>query len=297
MQPHPLLLIAAEILSIALVTGFTPSSSPVRIAVLGLLGLCVWKAILTCRDHIPRNPWAAFVAGYLATFLLHYTSTAVLSRWSFENQGPSPITAASEERQGAMSGNIDGKLRKRRTSNDGLRATFWDRLRFGLQVATSFRYIGTPYQVRNVPYFSASDPSYIPSRANFLSRKATIFLLSFTVLDLINLGADPGLDFSPETIPLFTRVRHITGQQLLTRLITTLGYGIAVCSFQQLVHSLTALIDVGFGFSKAESWRPLLGSPKEAYTVRRFWGFVIAFLSQSIISISISRMSDAEFIK
>lgn len=280
MQPHPLLLLVVEILSIALVTGFTPSSSPLRIAVLVLLSLCVWRGISACTDHISRNPWAAFVAGYLATFLLHYASTAVLSRWSFDEQGPSPINAASAERQGAKSGTIiNGKPGRKRSADDGVRATFWNRLKFGFQVAISFRYIGTPSQARNVPHFSASDPGYVPSRSNFLSRKAVIFLISFTVLDLINLGADPPLDFSPETIPFFTRVSHVTGQQLLTRLITTLGYGIAVCSFQQLIHSIAALIDIGFGFSKVESWRPLLGSPEEAYTIRRFWGSVTALIS------------------
>lgn len=280
MEPHPLLLLAAEILSIALVTGFTPPSSPLRIAVLVLLSLCVWRAIPTCTEQISRNPWAAFVAGYLATFLIHYASTAVLSRWSFDDQGPSPISAPSVESRGAKSGTIiNGKPGRKRSADDDLVATFWDRLKFGFQVATTFRYIGTPYQARNVPHFSASDPNYVPSRLNFLSRKAIIFLLSFTVLDLTNLGADVPLDFSPETIPLFTRVSHVTGQQLLTRLMTTLGYGIAVCSFQQLIHSIWALIDVGFGFSKVESWRPLLGSPEEAYTIRRFWGFVTAFIS------------------
>lgn len=268
MQQHPLFLLAAEILSTALVIGFTPSSSPLRFIFLVLLSLCVCTAIPTCTDHIPRNPWAAFVAGYLATLLLQYISTAVLGRWSFDNQGPRPLNAASAE---SKSGNLYKLPRS-------LRATFWDRLKFGFQVTTSFRYIGTPYQVRNLPHFSASDPSYIPSRSKFLSRKAIIFLVSFSVLDLISLSADPQLDFSPETIPLFTRVGHITSQQLLTRLITTLGYGIAVCSFQQLVHSIVALIDVGFGFSKVESWRPLFGSPGEAYTLRRFWGFVVAFL-------------------
>lgn len=282
MPLHPLFLLAIEILSIALVTGFTPSSSPFRIVVLVPLCLSVWRAIPTCTDHIPRNPWAAFVAGYLATFLLHYTSTAVLSRWSFDNQGPNPINVALAERHTAKSGTIiDGKPGRQRSANDGLRATFWDRLKFGFQVATSFRHIGTPYQVKNVPPFSSSDPNYIPSRSNFLCRKGIILLISFTVLDLINLGADPPLDFSPQTIPLFARMSHVTGQQLLTRLITTLGYGIAVCSFQQLAHSIVALIDVGFGFSKVEFWRPMFGSPWEAYTLRRFWGFVIDFLSQS----------------
>ena len=60
-----------------------------------------------------------------------------------------------------------------------------------------------------------------------------------------------------------------------------LGYGIAVCSFQQLAHSIAALLDVRFGFSKVEFWRPLFGSPGEAYTLRRFWGFVIDLPSQS----------------
>lgn len=279
MEPHPLLFLAAEILSIALVTGFTPPSSPLRIAVLVLLSLCVWRAISTCTDQISRNPWAAFVAGYLATFLIHYASTAVLSRWNFDDQGPTPINALSVKRRGAKSGTItNGKPGRKRSADDDLLATSWDRLKFGFQVATTFRYIGTPYQARNVPHF-ASDSNYVPSRLNFLSRRAIIFLISFTVLDLTSLGADVPLDFSPETIPLFTRMSHVTGQQLLTRLMTTLGYGIAVCSFQQLLHSIWALIDVGFGFSKVESWRPLFGSLEEAYTIRRFWGFVTAFIS------------------
>lgn len=274
MEPHPLIFLGAEILSIALVIGFTPPSSSLRIAVLVLLSLCVWRAISTCTDQISRNPWAAIVAGYLATFLIHYASTAVFCRWSFDNQGPSPNNVLSLERRGAKSGTItNGKPGSKRS------ATSWDRLKFGFQVATTFRYIGTPYQARNVPHFSASDSNYVPSRLNFLSRKAIIFLISFTVLDLTSLGADVPLDFSPETIPLFTRMNHVTGQQLLTRLMTTLGYGIAVCSFQQLLHSIWALIDVGFGFSKVESWRPLFGSVEEAYTIRRFWGFVTTFIS------------------
>ena len=103
MQPHPLFLHAIEILSIALVTGFTSSSSPLCIFILIFLSLSVWIAIPICTDHISRIPWAALVAEYLATFHLHYASTAVLSRSSFDNQGPTPINATSAERQGVKS--------------------------------------------------------------------------------------------------------------------------------------------------------------------------------------------------
>ena len=152
--------------------------------------------------------------------------------------------------------------------------TLGARLKFGFLAATSFRYSGMPYEVRNVPRFSAQDPNFVPSRKEFLRRKAITILICYLVLDFLSLGADPesnAINFSPKRVPLFTRLGDVTGQELIMRLFVTLGFGAGVYSFQTGIQSIFALVDVGLGLSEVKSWRPMFGSPWDAYTVRRFW--------------------------
>lgn len=278
---HPALLLVAVVSANTLVIGFTSPSSTIRIAILPCLLLLVGKALPTCAEIIHNGPWAAFVGGYLATFVLQYISTALLSRWSFEEDGPSPV-ALPQEQGTKPGGDIkQEKSNKKRSPRD----TFGAHLKFGFLIATSFRYSGTPHEVKNVPNFSAEDRTFIPSRAVFLRQKAKEFFFCYLVLDLLNLGADPaGTDtdlYSPETIPLLTRLSSLPGEQLIIRLFVTLGFGLGVCCFQQGVHSLTAFIDVGLRLSEVKTWRPEFGSLSEAYTVRRFWRLVVTSIRDS----------------
>ncbi|MCJ1267838.1 hypothetical protein MMC22_007724 [Lobaria immixta] len=207
-----------------------------------------------------RSPWAAFVGGFSITFLLQYISAALLSRWSFTTSGPS--TAPSPQ-------NLKPD-REKNTAGELLGA----RLKFGFLAATSFRHTDTPYEVKNVPHFSAQDPNYVPSRTEFLRRKVITILICYLVLDLLSLDADAetnSINFSPEKIPLFTRLGDVTGKELLMRLFATLGFGACVYIFQTGVQSIFALLDVGLGMNEVKSWRPMFGPPRDAYTLRRFW--------------------------
>lgn len=169
-----------------------------------------------------------------------------------------------------------GKKLKMKTKN-----SIWARAKLGFLITTSFRFTGTPYEVKNVPHFSSRDPSYIPSRREFLRQKAITALTCYLILNLFSLfSSDPATNaaaaaaanYSPAMIPIFARLSQVSSQELIKRLITTLGAGFGAYCFQLGVHSFVAFLDVGLGMSEVRYWRPLFGSLKEAYTVRRFWG-------------------------
>jgi hypothetical protein len=93
-------------------------------------------------------------------------------------------------------------------------------------------------------------------------------------LDLFGLFSDPttnAASFSPEMIPFFARLDQVSSQEVIRRLVTTLGVGFGVYCVELGVHSIVAFLDVGLGISEVQQWRPLFGSLKDAYTVRRFW--------------------------
>ena len=268
MQLHPGLLLVTQVLLIVTVTGFTSPSSIIRLSLLPIMAIFSWSIVLTSLETMHRGPWAAFVGGYSLTFLLQYISTALLSRWSFVTSGPSSDTSAQDLRQDR------DRTQKAVPEMINISETLGARLKFGFLAATSFRYCGMPYEVRNVPRFSAQDPDFVPSKKEFLRRKAITVLICYLVLDLFSLGADPesnAINLSPQLVPLFTRLGDVTGQQLIMRLFVTLGWGAGIYTFQTGVQSLFALIGVGLGLNEVKSWRPMFGSPWDAYTLRRFW--------------------------
>ncbi|MCJ1422995.1 hypothetical protein MMC29_000876 [Sticta canariensis] len=265
---HPGLLLVTQVVLIVAVTGFTSPSSIIRLSLLPFMALCSWSIVLTSLKSMHRGPWAAFVGGSSLTFLLQYISTALLSRWSFVTSGPSSGTPPQDLKQDR------DRTQEAVPEMKNISETLGARLKFGFLAATSFRYSGTPYEVRNVPRFSAQDPNFAPSRKEFLRRKAITILICCLALDFLNLGADPesnAINLSPERVPLFTRLSDVTGQELIMRLFVTLGFGAGVYIFQTGIQSIFALVDVGLGLSEVKSWRPLFGSPWDAYTVRRFW--------------------------
>lgn len=268
MQLHPVLLLVAEIVFIVIATGFTSPSSMIRMFLLPFVAICSWLAVCTSLEKMHRAPWAAFMGGHSITFLLQYISIALLSRWSFMTSGPSTGTSQDLQRDHRHS---TDKTVDRKNNVSG---TLGARLKFGFLAATSFRYSSTRYEVKNVPHFSAQDPNYIPSKTEFLRRKAITILVCYLVLDVLSLGADPEtnrLEFSPEKIPLLTRLGEVTGKELVLRVLVTLGFGVGVISIQTGAQSIVAVVDVGLGMSEVKSWHPLFGSPRDAYTLRRYW--------------------------
>ena len=265
---HPVIFYLLEQLMIILILGFTSADSILRPAFLPLLVACVWKVTSICLETIHRIPWAAFAGGAIICNLLGYVESALISKWTFEAQGPT--SSAGPEPLQAMHG---GSAITTQTCG----GNFWERCRFGYFATTSSRNIGTPHVVKNTPTFSSDNPNYIPSRTAFLYRKAIIIVLAFLTLDLASQAAQP-LDhnivfFSVEAVPIFTGNReNLTFEKIISRLVTVLAYWVCLYLAMDGFISLISFVFVALGIDDVRLYRPNFGPIGEAYSVRQFWG-------------------------
>lgn len=257
---HPVTLILIQVATIAFAVGFTSSSSIVRLAGLPILLGCVWLAVPTCSERLPRTFWANVLGATSVSYLLQYIDVALLSKWTFEADGP---TVRSDR---------EGKKNKAHTG------TVWERLRFGLLLASNCRYVGTPYAVKNIPLFSSGDPSYVPSRATFLRRTVGRMTFCYLLLDIFtSLGSQPeqnAIMFSPAAVRFLKRYNELSAEQVIIRIMSTMLFWISGYCVLQVLQGILAAVAVGTGLDKVESWRPNFGQLAEAYTVRQFWRYV-----------------------
>ena len=263
MLANPLILLLVQFMATALIIGFTTPTSVLRVAALPLVATCCAICVASSKAFLARSPWAATVGGYSVTYLLQYIALALLSGCSYEADGPDSALAP---RHGAE--REDGG--KPRTAYRAFRSRF----AFGVSAASSFRWVGTKREVKNVPHFSASDPSYVPARGKFLCHAAARILACYLVIDLMGLGHDVEanmVNFDSTKIPFFTRLGEVSLAEFFTRLFVTLGAGLGIYCCQQGLQSILAFTTVALGLSKPEDWRPRFGAMRDAYTIRRFW--------------------------
>lgn len=264
MLPNPILLLFIQYTTTALILGFTPPNSVLRFALVPHAIICSAICIPACKTYLLRSPWAALVGGYSITYLFQYVTLALLSGCSYETDGLESDLASRRV--------IEKEFTYQRGLDAGRAPTpaqiLWMRLQFGISAASSFRWSGTKRQVKNVPPFSATDPSYVPSRATFLRQTATKVLACYLVVDLLGLGNDEGMNlanFDSSKIPFLTRLNEISLAELVMRCSATI-----YCS-QDCLQSMLAFVAVALGISKVEDWRPRFGAVGDAYSIRRFW--------------------------
>ena len=200
----------------AFLVAFTSPDSFLRPLFLPILFVCNYALIPTYLSYISRPPWVSFVSGTTLGGLLEYIEKVNLSQWSYANYGPSPT----------KSDNRPSSTQQRKQEG-----TIWQRLKFGYWVALSTRYIGSPYQARNIPPYSYSNPSYIPSRSAFLIERASIFIICYLAIDIMSHLNQPLTNpttYAESHVPFFTRLQYITIDELVTRTTTTIFYWIGI---------------------------------------------------------------------
>jgi hypothetical protein len=259
---HPLLDLAATVLISAATIGLTPASSPLRTAVLPVLCTLSWHCITKCPQHIPRGAWASAVGGYTLSYLFHYLDVGLLSRWSFELQGPAtePVKTWSHPQPSPPSPKPDAH------------ASILTRLRFGLSVIFTWRFAGTPYQAANLPVLD-SNPRQ--SRRRFLTHTARTIAVCYLVLDAMDAWADPEVTakfYSLDKAGFFSRLREVSAEEFVMRFFATLGLGAGLVSVQRGVYSVLAFGAVAMGLSELGDWPPFNG-PFGAICggLRSFW--------------------------
>lgn len=282
LRPFTFLVVQKSIIIVLL--AFTPSESISRPLLFPILLTCNYYLLPSYTLHITRPAWIGFLSGEILTGPLDYLEKALLSRWSFEHNGPS---AEATTRTETENGDGDGVVGKRPTKAQSTASSTpsrtkgdtWKRVKFGTWVAISNRYIASPYQARNTPPYSASYPAYIPSQRAFLHRRGFVFLGCYLITDLLLLANRPALNpvlYAQENVSFFPRLlaREIPASQILTRISTTLGFWFGAYIIIQGYYSATAFLAVASGLSTPTDRRPPFGSPGDAYTIRRFWGLV-----------------------
>ena len=277
MPLHPLYFLATEIGTSILVVGFTSPSSILRVASLPFTAACLWYVVQKSINHMVRSPWAALLGGYAVSFFFQYVDIALLSRWSFDTEGPTYAPAKSSSTTTSSSFTAQHAIPSTRGSpgqTRGGEVSSLQRIMSATSILLNFRLVGTPHQVKNIPPFSTRNPSYIPSQGEFLKQTATTAVISYLILDAITSGANPDMAakyFSTRNILLLSRLSDISSTELGMRLSATVGLGISMNCVQRGIYSIAASVCVASGISKPASWPPFYGPVIEAYSMRRFW--------------------------
>jgi hypothetical protein len=73
---------------------------------------------------------------------------------------------------------------------------------------------------------------------------------------------------------------YIRCQPLLRRIPDIISWGLTFISGTTLLYTALAVISVGLRLSEPAEWPHIMGSFQECYTIRRFWGLVIALSYQ-----------------
>jgi len=166
-------------------------------------------------QYMVRTPWAMLLGGYSVTYFFHYLDVVLLSRWSFEHRAP-----------------VSGLLRpisdyeavhvKPAYNSEG---SIWERLEFGLEITSSFRFVGTPYQVRGTP------PIVKSTRKGFLRRTVGVIILSYVTLDFINSNNDPAIAsmfLTAKNVPFFRRIDKVSVEEFVIRFLTVILSGVGL---------------------------------------------------------------------
>lgn len=274
MAYHPIVDSVAVALISVLTIGFTKSSSPYRIVSLIVSSVLTWHCVVSCPVYIHRNSWATSVGGYTLSALFHYLDVGVLSGWAYHLQGPARDLSSSSQRRpahpkeaGPRANGVPADLHH----THGILS----RLQFGAWVFTSWRFINTPYQVRNIPPL---ENRLRQDRVAFLVHTGVTFIACYLILDGLHASQDPALAakfFSVDKAGLFSRLDNVTAEEVGMRFFTAVALGASLVSVQRGVYCLMAFVCVLFKASDPSEWPPFNGAISEIYCLRTFWRYAL----------------------
>ena len=81
-------------------------------------------------------------------------------------------------------------------------------------------------------------------------------------------------DFASGKDYIFVRWHTGLGEELALRAAMTFAFWVRMYLGLRFLQDIGAFVDVASGLDGVEVWRPAFGSVREAYSLRRFWGYV-----------------------
>lgn len=157
-------------------------------------------------------------------------------------------------------------------SNDrrtGPGVSAWRSLAWATHVIFSYRAIGTSREANNIPSFSGRKT---PSRAKFLLNRACVIVVSFAFVDLLSHQPPPSAEaFAAHKSVFLLSKRDITTETITVRIVSTAMFWFTLRVTIGLIYDLTSFVGVATFLTDPIDWPPYFGSPKDAYTLRKFW--------------------------
>ncbi|CAG9956585.1 unnamed protein product [Clonostachys rosea f. rosea IK726] len=129
------------------------------------------------------------------------------------------------------------------------------------------RRVGTKWEVKGIP--KRSKPQ---GRFSFAFRSVLKALLASTIIDaILRLPPKPEphlLEPGKETLYAFWT---LSSEDIIFRFMVTLMFTIITCLTVICMYYFAAALTVAIGLNKPESWPPIFGSLRNAYTIRGLW--------------------------
>ncbi|VUC24039.1 unnamed protein product [Clonostachys rosea] len=130
------------------------------------------------------------------------------------------------------------------------------------------RRIGTKWEVKGI-----SNRSKAQGRFGFAFRSLVKALIASTVIDVIlRLPPKPEphlLEPGKETLYTFW---NLSAEDIIFRFMVVLMFTTITCLTVVCMYYFAAAVTVAIGINKLESWPPIFGSLRNAYTIRGLWG-------------------------
>lgn len=247
----------------SLIIGFTSRSSLLRPAAIPAEASCVYFALKNALSA-PLDP--KFLNNLLvfgtSLIFLAYLDAAVLSKWTFEAQGPTSSRGGQTV------------LRTEKDESRAKHGTVWERLNFGFDLCFRSRSAGTPWEVSNVPPFFRDQPEVVPNRGRFLYVTGKKLMFDILVLDVLQIAARYGDSsaFQPLRVFFFSRLSDVTLEEFVSRIINTIVYWNVANMFLEIYYNTAAFVVIGLGLGNIAHWPPLFGYFTQLWSMRQFWG-------------------------
>ncbi|KAL2831311.1 membrane bound O-acyl transferase family-domain-containing protein [Aspergillus pseudoustus] len=160
---------------------------------------------------------------------------------------------------------------------------------FALTMPNNFRRINTKWQIRPLYSFSGNaaekGSDEVPSRAAFIAGRVKSVLVTFGLATCLSrvcsyLGCIPGQSALRGTLENHGRLLSFfsssssdaTWKSLVALIHPTVFAIVDLFLVQRTVYALSSIAAVSLHFSSPSDWPPVQASPREAYSLRRFWG-------------------------
>ena len=259
--------------------GFTGATSTFRYAVVPpIVSLAIASlriSIQEYKDGTSTPIYKALLVALAFVTILQHLDSALLSRWTFESQGP---TSGAGGHRDIRTVTTAYSIRPKHDHAPAAKPndTWLQRFLFGFARCFDWRFPATPWEVNHTPKFIPSQPSHIPSKGQFLywtSGRILICLLALDVLGVMRRDTSQNeVLFSQSKIQLFSRLSEVTAEELPVRVLAAILQWSGAIVILQIIYDVTAFLFVGLSFSSVERWPPLFGTWSECWSLRQFWG-------------------------